>query len=203
MGVKITRRGQQLTFSGERIAKTIAGLVPGMILRRTTQGIDMNGQQFAPYSKRYQRKLKRMGEDPKVDLRVSGGLMGSVKARSIEILKDAVRVVVAPDTGTSPEYRAPSERRAYRQAGLSEGRFGERGVFRTLTKAEGKSFAKSLKYEQAGARRIATGKQSPPHNVVGYWLHHGTPTMRARPFMGLTDEQWKVLRAAIAKVMWR
>lgn len=165
MGIKVTRRGQQLTFSGERIAKTIAGLVPGMILRRTTQGIDMNGQQFAPYSKRYRKHLQDLGEDPKVDLRVSGGLANSIKARSIEILKDAVRVVVAPDTGTSPVW----------------------------VKRKGKT----------GRASRADGKQSPPHNVVGYWLHHGTPTMKARPFMGLTDEQWKTLRAAIAKVMWK
>lgn len=170
MGIKITRRGGSggggpPRFNPEAIAKVIAGLVPGMILRRTEKGLDANGQQFAPYSARYRKHLRDLGEDPKVDLRVSGGLMNSIKARSIEILKDAVRVVVAPDAGTSPVW--------------------------------------TKRKDKAGRASRTIGKQSPPHNIVGYWLHHGTPKMRARPFMGLTAEQWRTLRAAIAKVMWR
>jgi len=203
MGVTITRRGRPPRFDANRIATIIKGVVPGMILERTNKGVDINGQQFAAYSRRYQRKLKRMGEDPKVDLRMSGGLLNSVKARGATLRADSVEVTIAPDTGTSPQYRAPSERRAFRQAGLAEGRFAERGVARPLTKAESKAFAKSLKYEQAGARRIATGKQSPPHNVVGYWLHYGTRTIKARPWMGLKPQQYAKLVREISKICWR
>lgn len=201
MGVKITRRGQQLTFDGRRVAAVVKGLVPGMILERTNKGIDANGQQFAPYSKRYQQYLKRGGEDPKVDLRLSGGLLNSVKARSIEILKESVRVVVAPDTGTSPVWAPASSRKAFAASDWGRGRglFGENARYSgPLRRGESTKLEKALR-----PRMQRTGKQSPPHNVVGYWLHHGTPKMKARPFMGLTDEQWKVLRAAIAKVMWR
>jgi hypothetical protein len=203
MGVIITRRGVQARFDPRRIAAIIKGVVPGMILERTNKGVDVNGQQFAPYSKRYKKRLRLMGEDPKIDLRLSGGLMNSIKARGATLHPDRVEVIIAPDTGTSPQYRAPSERRAYRQAGLAEGRFAERSVARTLTKAEGRAFAKSLKYETSGARRIATGKQSPPHNVVGYWLHNGTPKMKARPFMGLTDAQYTELLREIARICFR
>lgn len=203
MGIEITKRGRMPTFNAEGIAREIQRFAPGAIIERTGRGLDLKGQPFAPYSKRYRGQLKRMGEDPKVDLRLSGGLLNSVKARDALLRADSVEVTIAPDTGTSPQYRAPSERRAYRQAGLAEGRFAERDVARTLTKAEGRAFAKSLKYEQAGARRIATGKQSPPHNIVGYWLHFGTPTMRARPWMGLDPTQEAYLFARIAKIMWR
>lgn len=203
MGIEITKRGRMPTFNAAGIAREIQRFAPGAIIERTGRGIDMKGQQFAGYSARYRRQLKRMGEDPKVDLRVSGGLLNSVKARDATLRSDSVEVIIAPDTGTSPQYRAPSERRAYRQAGLAEGRFAERGVARTLTRAEGRAFAKSLKYEQAGARRIDTGRRSPPHNVVGYWLHHGTPKMRARPWMGLDPKQEAYLRERIAKIMWK
>jgi hypothetical protein len=203
MGIEITKRGRMPKFNAEGIAREIQRFAPGAIIERTGRGLDLKGQPFAGYSARYRRQLKRMGEDPKVDLRMSGGLLNSVKARDATLRADSVEVVIAPDTGTSPQYRAPSERRAYRQAGLAEGRFAERGVARTLTKAEGRAFAKSLKYEQAGARRIDTGRRSPEHNVVGYWLHYGTPKMRARPWMGLDPSQEAYLFARIAKIMWK
>lgn len=203
MGITVTRRGRQPRFNATAVEREIKRIVPGMIIGRTERGLDIKGQPFAAYSPRYRNQLRRMGEDPKVDLRLSGGLLNSVKARDALLRADSVEVTIAPDTGTSPQYRAPSERRAYRQAGLAEGRFAERDVARTLTKAEGRAFAKSLKYEQAGARRIATGKQSPPHNVIGYWLHFGTPRMRARPWMGLDPTQEKYLRERIAAIMWK
>jgi len=190
-------------FNAQGIAREIQRFAPGAIVERVGRGLDVKGQPFAGYSARYRRQLKRMGEDPKVDLRLSGGLMNSVKARDATLRADSVEVVIAPDTGTSPQYRAPSERRAYRQASLAEGRFAERGVARTLTKAEGRAFAKSLKYETAGARRIDTGRRSPPHNIVGYWLHFGTPTMRARPWMGLDPKQEAYLLKRIAEIMWK
>lgn len=195
MGIKVTRRGQQLTFDGRRVAAVVKGMVPGMILERTNKGIDANGQQFAPYSRRYQNFLRRGGEDPKVDLRLSGGLMNSIKARSIEILKESVRVVVAPDAGTSPVWapKAGGQKR-YARAERKFKRLSDAGDY--STHVAGRQMSRAYRMQR-------TGKQSPPHNIVGYWLHHGTPKMKARPFMGLTDEQWKVLRAAIAKVMWR
>lgn len=44
-----------------------------------------------------------------------------------------------------------------------------------------------------------TGKRGPPHNVLGYWIHHGTATMPARPFMGLTREQEAELNRLLGK----
>lgn len=201
MGVKITRRGKQPTFDSIRVAAVIKGLVPGMILERTNKGIDANGKPFAPYSKRYQSFLKRGGEDPKVDLRLSGGLMNSIKPRGTYVTRDVAHVVIAPDAGTSPVWAPASSRKAFAESDWGRGRglFGENARYSgPLRRGE------STKLEKALRKRMQrTGKQSPPHNVVGYWLHHGTPTMPARPFMGLSPENWKVLNAAIAKVMWR
>jgi hypothetical protein len=47
------------------------------------------------------------------------------------------------------------------------------------------------------ARAKRTGKRSPAHNVVGYWLHHGTPRMRPRPWLGLSPKD----RQALAKLL--
>lgn len=195
MGVKITRRGKQPTFDSIRVAAVIKGLVPGMILERTNKGIDANGKPFAPYSKRYQSFLKRGGEDPKVDLRLSGGLMNSIKPRGTYVTRDVAHVVIAPDAGTSPVWRpkAGSRQRAKRA----------QKRFRRLSEAGDYSTHLAGRQEARAYRMQRTGKQSPQHNILGYWLHYGTPTMPARPFMGLSPENWKVLNAAIAKVMWR
>jgi phage gpG-like protein len=165
MGVTITKRGQPPRFNGDGVARLIKGLVPGEILRRTDQGIGSDGKPFAPYRPRYRKHLSDLGEDLKVDLRVSGGLMNSIKARGATIGADYVEVIIAPDTGTSPVWK----------------------------KRKGKS----------GRASRAKGKQGPPHNVVGFWLHYGTPKMRARPFMGLTPEQTAKMWQMISRIMWR
>lgn len=157
MAITTKRSGTPAKFDGQKAGKLIAGYVPGAILRRTDQGLDIKGSPFAPYRPAYRDALAAMGEDGKTDLRLTGGLLSSVKARSIETTPDGVRVTIAPDTGTSPQVYA----------------------------ADGK------------AKR--SGKRGPTHNVLGYWLHHGTPTMQARPFMGLTPEQERDLLALLTK----
>ena len=157
MGITTKRTGTPAKFDGQKAGKLIAGYVPGAILRRTDQGLDVKGSQFAPYRPAYRDALVAMSEDGKVDLRLTGGLLNSIKARSIDVSTDGVRVTIAPDTGTSPQVHA----------------------------SDGK------------AKR--SGKRGPPHNVLGYWLHHGTPTMQARPFMGLTPDQERELLALLTK----
>lgn len=201
MGVTITRRGTPPRFDPKRIAAVIKGTAPGMILERTNKGIDANGQQFAPYSRRYQNLLRRMGEDPKIDLRLSGGLLNSVKARGATLHPDRVEVTIAPDTGTSPQYKAPSTRGELAKTQWDRGRglFMDEGAYAgPLRRGASSKLGKALT-----PRKIKTGKQSPPHNIVGYWLHYGTPTMKARPWMGLTDAQYTELVRDIARVCFR
>jgi hypothetical protein len=166
MGIEITKRGRMPKFNAEGIAREIQRFAPGAIIERTGRGLDLKGKPFAAYSPRYRNRLKRMGEDPKVDLRLSGGLLNSVKARDALLRADSVEVTIAPDTGTSPVWKA---------------------------KAGGKR-------REQGKR---SAKQSPPHNIVGYWLHFGSPTMRARPWMGLDPTQEEYLRKRIAAIMWK
>lgn len=98
MGVTTKTTGEPPRWNGAKVAKVIAALVPGMIIRRTGQGIDRTGSPFAPYSKSYREALAAGGESQAVDLRLTGGLMNSVKVRSDR----DVTVTIAPDTGTSP-----------------------------------------------------------------------------------------------------
>lgn len=196
MGVTITRRGRPPRFDANRIATIIKGVVPGMILERTNKGIDINGQQFAAYSRRYRNRLRLMGEDPKVDLRLSGGLLNSVKARGATLRADSVEVTIAPDTGTSPVW-APKAGGKQRQ---------ERAMRKFVRASKKGNYAMipiAARQEATAYRSRRTGKQSPPHNIVGYWLHYGTPTIKARPWMGLTPQQYAELVREIARICWR
>ena len=198
MGITTRRTGTPVKFDAEKAARVIGAFVPGAILLRTDKGISSTGQAFAQYSTRYRRQLQRMGEDQKIDLRLTGGLMNSVKVRDKRISANGVEVVVAPDAGTSPQVRAPSERRALRRAGLVEGRFGEQAIYRTLRRGEARRLGRDLERE-SGAKQIKTGERGPPHNVLGYWIHHGTATTPARPFMGLTRDEEAELNRLLAK----
>ena len=198
MGITTKRSGTPVKFDPEKAAKVIGAFVPGAILRRTDQGISSTGQAFASYSTQYRRQLQRMGEDQKIDLRLTGGLMNSIKVRETRITGNGVEVVIAPDTGSSSQVRAPSEIRALRRAGLVEGRFGETSINKALRRGEARQLERDLKRE-SGQRQIKTGEQGPPHNVLGYWIHHGTSTTPARRFMGLTPDQERELNVLLGK----
>lgn len=109
MGVTITRRPKLPRFDGRAIAAVIKGYVPGAILERTARGMSADGTPFAPYSARYREVLAQSGEDPRVDLRLSGGMLNSVKARGATITDTQVTITIAPDAGTSPVW-APKAR---------------------------------------------------------------------------------------------
>jgi hypothetical protein len=157
VGITTKRSGTPVKFDAEKAAKVIGAFVPGAILRRTDQGISSTGQAFASYSQSYRERLASMSEDQKIDLRLTGGLMNSIKVRDKRITSQGVEVVIAPDTGASPQV-SPRNGKAHR-----------------------------------------TGKQGPAHNVLGYWIHHGTSTTPARPFMGLTPEQERELNVLLGK----
>lgn len=157
MPVKVTRSGKRPQFDGKRAAELVAGYVPGAIIKRTGDGIDMDGNPFAPYTPGYLEALRIGGEDVRVDLRLTGGLMNSIKVRGRTVRQRSVSVIVAPDGGTSPAV-----------------------------------------YPRAG-KMVRSGDRGPPHNALGYWIHHGTARMRPRRFMGLTRAQAKTLLQLLQK----
>lgn len=168
--VQVVHKGERVKWPIEKIAKAIGAIAPGLILERVDAGLDTKDKPFAAYSPNYSKALALANEDPKRDLRLTGGLMNSVKTRRIIRRADGVvTVVIAPDAGTSPRVRlAPPW---------------------VVNDPEA---AAAWKRTNPGAPK--TGKRGPAHNVVGAWLHYGTPTMRARPWMGLSPQDVRDLR---------
>lgn len=195
MGITIKKSGRPPRFNAEGIAREIKRFAPGAVVERVGRGLDIFGRPFAAYSRRYRNFLKRGGEDQKVDLRLTGGLMNSIKARDALLRADYVEVTIAPDTGTSPVWVPKSG---------GQQRYN-RAMRRFEKAAAAGDYSSHLAGRQAAKayRMQRTSKQSPQHNVVGYWLHNGTTTAPARPWMGLDPKQEAYLREMIARIMWR
>ena len=172
-------------FDGNKAAQIIKAFAVGAILERMARGESSKGGAFAAYSPRYREILAKGGEDMKIDLRLTGGLSNSIKARDTVINRDGVKVTIAPDTGTSPQV-APTMTRA-RVA--------------KATRAHNRRVTKGADLEESLARmdRATTGKmrrtgrRSPPHNVLGAYLHFGTADMPARPFLELSQDETQEL----------
>lgn len=195
MGMTITRRPRTPKINWQAIATAIKAYAPGQIIERTGRGIGSDNKQFAPYSKQYLDFLRRGGEATNVDLRVSGGLLNSIKARKTEITDTRVTVTIAPDAGTSPRLKPKSGgRERYARAMERFKRAGERGDY--SSHLAGRQASKAYRMQK-------TGERSPPHNVLAYLLHYGKGKLPARPFMGLTDEQMSNLLKLIQRVMFK
>lgn len=95
--------GLKHSIDAKKAVAILKALVPAMIVERTGRGVGADGKAFAPYSAAYRQALLEAGEkaDP-VDLRLTGGMLASVKARKVEVTKEKVSVWFAPDAGTSP-----------------------------------------------------------------------------------------------------
>ena len=157
MSLTITRSGKPMAIDVDRLVAILKTEAIARILRRTAQGIDANDRPFAGYSAGYLQALGEAGEDSRVDLRLTGGLLNSVKVIGVRRVGNTTTIIIAPDTGTSP----------------------------AVTLGDGKA---------KGAR-----KRGLPHNVVGAYLHRGTPRMKARPWLRLSPKD----RAAMRTVIYR
>jgi hypothetical protein len=56
----------------------------GRIKRRTKDGVDVNGNPFAPYSPRYAEQRKRAGWSTKPDLWLRGGMLGGLAVVDVD-----------------------------------------------------------------------------------------------------------------------
>lgn len=101
MTFNVTRVSPPMTVNTARLVATLQAEAVSRIIRRTARGVDANDRAFAPYSASYIRKLVAGGEDVRVDLRLTGGLLNSVKVVRTERRGNATIIVIAPDTGTS------------------------------------------------------------------------------------------------------
>lgn len=168
VAVEVIHKGEKARVDVLTIAKRIAAFAPGLIIDRVDAGLDIKDRPFAAYSANYQAALLMAHEDTKVDLRLTGGLINSVKVRRIVRKSDGVVVVhIGPDAGTSP--RVPL----------------------APPWVVGDAEARAAWMKDPPRRN---GKRGPPHNAVGAYLHKGTPTMKARPWLGLSPRDVVDLR---------
>ena len=61
----------------KKMAPTIAAAVMGHVRDRTNGGLDVKDRPFEPYSEEYLFKLSASGQDTKVDLQLTGGMLNA------------------------------------------------------------------------------------------------------------------------------
>lgn len=69
------------------------------------------------------------------------------------------------------------------------------GTTTTIVIAPGTGTSPAVSLGGGVAKR--TGSRTTSHNEVGYYLHHGTPTMRARPWLALSPKDRRDMRAVL------
>jgi hypothetical protein len=56
----------------------VGRLAREQIITHTNEGTDEDGKAFAPYSKRYAEQKRKAGASTRVNLQVSGGMLGAI-----------------------------------------------------------------------------------------------------------------------------
>jgi hypothetical protein len=100
--------------SRKAILQHLALLAIGRIKRRTAQGLDANGNAFAPYSPRYKEQRRRAGWSTKPDLWLRGGMLGSL---GVLDLTEAKVTVGFQGTAAQTMFRARSRAAKHRKTG--------------------------------------------------------------------------------------
>lgn len=97
----------------DRVLDLAVAQAIGMIQRRTSRGVDKDGNGFAPYSAAYREALVAGGESTKVDLTVTGAYLGGFREhrRVVDAARGVAYALIGPGTGTS-EQRSFGEGRA-------------------------------------------------------------------------------------------
>lgn len=182
MGIFIESKGRRIEIDPGKALDWLAAQAIGMIQRRASKGIALDGSKMKPYSLSYLRQLVRMGEGTNVDLTVSGAMLADFREVARKIDGAYASVTIGPGTGTSERRRPPHSDEHIE-------RLNEAGI-------------KAKKERPHKPRAVKTGERSPPHNVLAGMIHRGTPRMPARPFVGLTaDEQKRLIDGLVRRVL--
>lgn len=107
MTVKPTQGGR-IVIDVKRAQRFLEVAVVGAIVDNVHNGRDIHGKPLAQYRPSYKKQLAAMGEDSKVDLRLTGGMLASVRMLRIRIdTKGAIAFIFGPGTGTSAQVAPP------------------------------------------------------------------------------------------------
>lgn len=153
----------------EKAANLMAALAMGHIKSRTARGTDMHGKAFHPYSPAYRSALAKAGQDQKVNLMLTGGLLNSVGVRKKRATKKSAKVQIGLSSGTSAQV----------SLGTTARRTGRRGPPHNLLGAwlhhgHGRLPPRPfMGLSSEGRKEIAAALTNPKAGIIKY--KHGPP----------------------------
>lgn len=155
------------------------------IKERTKKGIDMFGNPFAPYSESYKRQRMNASRSYAVQLVLSGDMLRSLAVEKTEILEQRATAIIG--VTANPSTYVDLRSRTQKVQGPVAFEVDKKGYSREVAvrNSRGETSVKGSKRK---------GKGEPPGdreaaNIVGYWLHHGTKDMPARPWCGVSEKE--------------
>lgn len=83
----MTKKFEPIQVDADAMCDVITTAVLGDIISRMDDGIGLNDEKMAPYSQSYLAKLKRDGEDTKVDHRVTGLMLSQMRESERQVLE--------------------------------------------------------------------------------------------------------------------
>lgn len=172
-----------------KIADFLSAIVPGAIRQRVQAGLDIHGNPLADYSPEWKAKLAAMGEAQNVDLRLTGGLMGSVKRLQKDLSGNVLTLTFGSGAGTSAEVSTPAAKAS--QVARAKGESGGSAAYK---KRQALARASARETERYGVSRqrgkaVRTGNRSPQWNLLGRYIHYGGNGRPPRPWLGLSPDQ--------------
>ena len=172
----IVTRTKHRQIRTDKALDAVAAVAVGVLQRRTARGIDRDGVPFRPYSAAYAASLVRGGERTNVDLTVTGAFLADIRELRRTVAVGRSTLTIGPGTGTSEGRRAKAGKKL-RRPNKKTGAKRRRGVM------------------------SVSGGRSPPHNILGAYLHHGTARMPPRPWAGYTRDELRYLASVAAKLI--
>lgn len=108
----ITTTSGKIALDLKKLGQAAGAYAVGHILERVDQGKDIHDRAFTGYSPSYKQALVEMGEGTATDIRLTGGMLNSLRVQSVEVVNGQAIVTIGPGTGTSPQVAPPAKGKA-------------------------------------------------------------------------------------------
>lgn len=113
MKITQTKKAKAPKIDLRKMAPAIAAAVIGHVRDRTDSGLDVKDRPFKPYAESYEALLAASGQDTKVDLQLTGGMLNAFDLLDEQLRGDVLTLTfgVKPSQTKNAYFYVPGGRR--------------------------------------------------------------------------------------------